>query len=143
VELFYNTASTEVSALQEVKVREIMTRKVITVPPTMTVDELLDKIARHHHTGFPVTDVSNKIVGIVTLQDAMTVDKETRKSISVGDIATKDLVVAFPDDSVAEALEKMSQHNVGRLLVVDEKDRLSLMGILTRSDIMHTLKRNL
>jgi predicted transcriptional regulator len=44
---------------------------------------------------------------------------------------------------VAEALEKMSQHNVGRLLVVDEKDRLSLMGILTRSDVMHTLKRNL
>jgi CIC family chloride channel protein len=73
----------------------------------------------------------------------MTVDKEIRKSISVGDIATKDLVVAFPDDSVAGALEKMSQHNVGRLLVVDEKDRLLLMGILTRSDVMHTLKRNL
>jgi coenzyme F420 hydrogenase subunit beta len=143
VELFYNTASTEVNALQEVKVREVMTRKVITVPPTMTIDELLDKIARHHHTGFPVIDVSNKIVGIVTLQDAMTVGKEVRKSVSVGDIATKDLVVAFPDDSVAGAFEKMSQHNVGRLLVVDEKDRLLLMGILTRSDVMHTLKRNL
>ena len=143
VELFYKTASTEISMLQEVKVREIMTRKVTTVPPAMTVDELLDKIAKHHHTGFPVTDESNRIVGIVTLQDAMTITKETRKSVSVGEIATKDLVVVSPDDSAYEALEKMSQHNVGRLLVVDQKDNSLLLGILTRSDVMHALRKNL
>ena len=143
VELFYSTASTEVSALQEVKAREIMTRKVITVPPTMTVDELLDRIAKHHHTGFPVTDELNRIVGIVTLQDAMAVAKEIRKSVSVGEIATKDLVVVSPDDSAYEALEKMSQHNVGRLLVVDQKDNSLLLGILTRSDVMHVLRKDL
>jgi len=143
VELFYKTASTEISTLQEVKVREIMTRKVITLPPAMTVDELLDKIAKHHHTGFPVTDESNRIVGIVTLQDAMTVAKEIRKSVSVGEIATKDLVVVSPENSAYEALEKMSQHNVGRLLVVDQKDNSLLLGILTRSDVMHALRKNL
>jgi CIC family chloride channel protein len=108
----------------------------------MTVDEFLDKIAKHHHTGFPVIDESNKIVGIVTFQDAMKVAKENRKSVSVWEIATKDLVVVLPDDTAARALEKMSQHDVGRLLVVNGKHKLSLLGILTRSDVMHALKKN-
>jgi coenzyme F420 hydrogenase subunit beta len=142
IEFFYKTATTETSMLDEVKVREIMTKKVTTVQPTFTVDELLGKIAKQHHIGFPVIDESDKIVGIVTLQDAMHVDKEQRNSILVGEIATKDLVVAFPDDSVAEAFEKMSQHHVGRLLVVDEKDKRLLLGILTRSDVLRIFRKN-
>ena len=62
-----------------------------------------------------------------------------REQYSVGEIATKNLVVAFPDNSVAEAFDKMSKHNVGRLLVVDKKDTRSLLGILTRSDVMYAL----
>jgi CBS domain-containing protein len=50
--------------------------------------------------------------------------------------------VAFPDDSVAEAFEKMSQHHVGRLLVVDEKDKRLLLGILTRSDVLRIFRKN-
>jgi len=51
----------------------------------------------------------------------MKVAKEKRSSVSVSEIATKDLVVIFPDNSVAEAFEKMSKHNIGRLLVIDKK----------------------
>jgi CIC family chloride channel protein len=109
----------------------------------MTVNELLDKIAKHHHIGFPIVGESKQIVGIVTLQDAMKVAKEKRSSIPVGEIGTKRLVVVFPDDSVAEAFEKMGKHNVGRLLVVDERDERSLLGILTRSDVMYALRKNL
>ena len=143
MEFLSKTTSTEISMLREVKVKEIMTKKVTTVPLSMTVDELMDRISKHHHIGFPVTDESNRIMGIVTLQDAMTVDREIRKSVSVGEIATKNLVVVFPDDSAYEALEKMDRHNVGRLLVVDQKDTSSFLGILTRSDVMHALIKNL
>ena len=139
VEFVYKTIATEISMLEEVKVGEIMTKKVIAVPPNMTVDELLDEIAEHHHIGFPIVNETNTIVGIVTLQDAMKVAKEKRNSLSVGEIGTKDLIVAFPDNSVAEAFKRMSKHNVGRLLVVDEKNTRLLLGILTRSDVMHTL----
>jgi len=139
VEFVHKTISTEISILDEMEVGEIMMKKVITVSPTMTVSELLDEIAKHHHIGFPIVDESKQIVGIVTLQDAMKVAKEKRSSIPVGEIGTKRLVVAFPHNSVAEAFEKMSKHNVGRLLVVDKKDSRLLLGILTRSDVMHAL----
>ena len=139
VEFVYKTISTEIGILGELKVGEIMTKEVIAVPPTMTINELFDEIAKHHHIGFPIMDESKQVVGIVTLQDAMKVAKEQRSSISVGEIGTKGLVVVFPDDSVAEAFEKMSKHHVGRLLVVDKKDTHLLLGILTRSDVMHAL----
>ena len=143
VEFLYKTMTTEIKMLDDVKVGEIMTEKVTTVPPTMTVNQLLDTIAKHHHIGFPVMDKSNRIAGVVTLQDAMKVAKENRSSVSVDEIATKKLLAVFPNDSVAEAFEKMSKNNVGRILVVNEKDRSLLLGILTRSDVMRALRKNL
>jgi coenzyme F420 hydrogenase subunit beta len=143
VELYYRAAPAETTALRELKVKAIMTRKVASVEPTLTVDGLLRKIAKYHHIGFPIVDESNRVTGMVTLQDAMKVAEEIRKTVSVSEIATKDLVVVFPDDSVAKALEKMSKCDVGRLLVVDKKDKRLIRGILTRSDVMQALRKNL
>ncbi|MDH5482069.1 MAG: Coenzyme F420 hydrogenase/dehydrogenase, beta subunit C-terminal domain [Candidatus Bathyarchaeota archaeon] len=134
--------ASEISTLKEVKVGEVMTKKVVTLTPSMTVNELLDEIAKHHHIGFPIMSESNKIVGIITLQDAMKVDKEKRNSVLLDEICTKSLVVVFPEDSVIEAFEKMSKYNVGRLLVVHKRDKRTLLGILTRSDVMHALRKH-
>jgi coenzyme F420 hydrogenase subunit beta len=130
----------ETHVLEEMKVEQIMTKNVVTLTPTMTVNELFDQIAEHHHIGFPIINESNKLVGIITLQDAMKVAKEKRNSISLGEICTKKLVTAFPEDSVAEAFEKMNKHNIGRLLVVDRNNAHLLLGIITRSDVMHALR---
>jgi len=40
-----------------------------------------------------------------------------------------------------EDFKKMSEHNIGRLLVVDENDKSLLLGILTRSDVMQAFKK--
>jgi len=39
-----------------------------------------------------------------------------------------------------EAYEKMNKHKVGRVLVVDRKDSRKLLGIVTKTDIIHTLR---
>jgi coenzyme F420 hydrogenase subunit beta len=140
-EIYSIPSGNQISRLESMKVKEIMTRRVTAVSPTDTVHDLLDKIAKHHHVGFPVIDVSNKVCGIVTLQDAMNVDEEKRDAVIVGDIAARSLVMVFPDSSVDEAIRKMSEHGVGRLLVVDENDVYSLLGILTRSDVMHAMNK--
>jgi len=133
----------ETRMLEEMKVEQIMTKNVVVLAPTMTVNELFDKIAEHHHIGFPVVNESKKLAGIITLQDAMKVAKEKRNNVSLGEICTKSLVTAFPEDSVAEAFEKMNKHNIGRLLVVDRNDMHLLLGILTRSDVIHALRTKL
>lgn len=139
-ELFVRPRPSEISLLEGVKVERIMTRDLVALPPTLTVKQLFEKIAEHHHIGFPIINGSDKVIGIVTLQDAMKIAEEKRSSVSIGEICTKSLVTIFPDNSVAEALEKFSKHNVGRLLVVDKTNKRKLVGILTRSDIMHTIR---
>jgi CBS domain-containing protein len=52
----------------------------------------------------------------------------------------KKLVTTLPEESVAEAFEKMNKHDIGRLLVVSKENKETLLGILTRSDIIHALR---
>jgi coenzyme F420 hydrogenase subunit beta len=140
-DFLYKTEATETSILEDVKVSEIMTKKVATVSSTTTVAGLLGKVARLHHIGFPVVNDSNQVVGIVTLQDVVNVAEDKRGAVSVSEIATTRLITVSPDSSAGEAFRKMSRNKVGRLLVVDEKDPGVLRGILTRSDIMQALKK--
>ncbi|GEM_PF-324972 len=131
----------EVKLLEEVKVEEIMTRNVISLTSDVTVAEFLENIAKYHHVGFPVKDAAGRLIGIATLQDAMKVPKENRNSTTVGEICSKKLVTIYPDNSVAEAFDKMVSHDIGRLLVVNRRDKHMLLGIITRSDIMHALRK--
>ncbi|MBS7646698.1 CBS domain-containing protein [Candidatus Bathyarchaeota archaeon] len=140
-ELFVRPRPSEFSLLERVNVEQIMTKNVVTLPPTLTISQFFKKIAEHHHIGFPVINESGKIIGIVTLQDAMKIPEEKRNNVSIGEIYTKKLITIYPNNSVAEALEKMDKHNVGRLLVFDKNDKL--VGILTRSDIMHLIRKTL
>jgi len=71
----------------------------------------------------------------------MKVPKENRNSTTVGEICSKKLVTIYPDNSVAEAFDKMVSHDIGRLLVVNRRDKHMLLGIITRSDIMHALRK--
>jgi coenzyme F420 hydrogenase subunit beta len=138
-ELFVRPRPNEISLLERVNVEQVMTKNVITLPSTLTVSQFFQKIAEHHHTGFPVIDGTGKVIGVITLQDAMKVAEEKRNNVSIGEICTKRLITIYPDKSVAEALKKMEKHKVGRLLVFDKTEH-KLVGILTRSDIMHLIK---
>ena len=131
----------EVSVLSEVKVEDIMTKKVITVKPEMKVSNLLEIMVKHHHMGYPVTDEKGKLIGMVTFEDLMGVPKERRDKVIVKEIAKKNLILTYPDESVLDALRKMEQYDIGRLPVVDPENHKFILGVITRSDVLHALGR--
>jgi CBS domain-containing protein len=51
----------------------------------------------------------------------------------VSDIATKDVVTIEPDQDVEEARRLLAQHQLDRLVVVEEGDRL--VGIISEADL--------
>lgn len=131
----------ETSIMAEARIKDIMTREVMTVHLQINISQLLDIMIRHHHIGYPVVNEGGELIGIVTFEDVMKVSEDKRSEVSVDQIAKKKLVTAHPDDSVLEAFEKMSEHEIGRLLIVDPRNPKKLCGILTRTDIMHALGR--
>jgi len=85
---------------------------------------------------FRKLSVEQNIMAILEMQK---IPKRERDKVVVGDICRKKLISTNPEESVLDALKKMEQNNIGRILVVDRNDPKKLLGILTKHDVMHVL----
>jgi len=83
------------------------------------------------HQGFPVVAADGRLVGVVTRRDILKGEAETR----VGEVVARAPVVAYAHWTLREAADEMVHHGVGRLPVVD-RERHTVLGILTRSDLL-------
>jgi Zn-dependent protease/CBS domain-containing protein len=122
------------AAFEGVSVRDLMTpaEELHTVPPETTVAQLIDRMFRERHTGYPVTR-GGELLGLVTLEDAQSVRPVERDAYLVEEVMTTDLVTVDAGADAMTAFVEMQEANVGRLLVVD---RGKLVGLVTRSDLM-------
>ncbi len=103
----------------------------ITIPPTMTVREVLQLTRMHRISGLPVVE-NGKIVGIVTNRDLRF---ETRYDETVGNIMTpRDRLVTVREGATTdEAKALMHKHRLERVLVIN--DAWELRGLMTVKDI--------
>ena len=132
--------SREEAFLSSLTIEEVMTKDVISLPPKTTVEELEKMMIKGHHVGYPVVDEKGKLIGIVTFEDMIKVPPEKRSETRVEEIASKKLIIAYPDESVLEAYKKMMKYKIGRILIVEKENPTKLIGIITRTDVMHTLR---
>ncbi|EKF84850.1 CBS domain-containing protein [Methanobacterium formicicum] len=121
--------------LEGIKVKEIMTPQVRTVPPATQVEELMEVMFQNKHMGYPVTDGDN-LLGIITFNDISRANKGDEKK-PVTEFMTRDVIITHPEEPLNDALAKLSQANIGRLPVVEDNQ---LVGIISRTDIMRAME---
>ncbi|MBK5108376.1 MAG: chloride channel protein [Anaerolineales bacterium] len=128
----------DIDVMQAVKVKEIMTTDLDCVSPDLPLSSLAEFFNTSHHHGLPVCDTAGNLVGIVTLQDLeKALSDPGIENMKVIDIATTgDLLVTYPEESVWEALRRLSIRDVGRLPVLENRDSHKLVGLIRRSDIV-------
>jgi len=127
----------ETSPMRTVTAGEVMTRNFPTVPPTMPISELVTKLRKTGHHGFPVVDKDGNLCGMVTLSDIEAVmSKGKPEGITVGDIASKSVILAYPDQYLHDVLVSSGTRDVGRIPVVDRNNPKHLLGVLRRHDII-------
>jgi coenzyme F420 hydrogenase subunit beta len=129
----------ETDALAKFKVADIMTKDVSTISKDSTINDLLDCMTREHHIGYPVVNSKSEPIGMVTLEEASAIDKSKRGEVRVEQVMRKDVVTGSPDETGLDVLKKMEMYEAGRVLIVDPKDESKLLGILTKTDLMHAL----
>jgi len=132
----------ESEALAEVKVEEIMTRKVLTVGEDETVERLLDRMVIEHHIGYPVLNEKNEPVGEVTLVEAAQIDKTKRKETRVEQVMRNRLVTAKLGETGLDVFKKMTKNETGRVVVLDPTDKNKIIGIVTKADLMDALTKH-
>jgi Zn-dependent protease/CBS domain-containing protein len=125
-------------ALAGEKVRRFMVASPITVPRSISVQEMVEgHVLRHQRKSFPVVE-GDRVFGLVTLDDVKAVPREDWPRRTVGEIARAaepDLVIG-PDAEAVDALARMSRLGVSRLLVTEGG---RLLGILSLRDLLDFL----
>lgn len=132
----------DVDVLAGLSVSEAMTQEPYIVRDEVELPALEQAFYETHQHSFPVLDRSDALVGIVSLQDL-----ERAKSypgwekLKVGNISTRDLLVAYPDESVGVALRRLAVRDVGMLPVVSRREPGRLLGTIRRDEILKAYKR--
>jgi Zn-dependent protease/predicted transcriptional regulator len=123
-------------ALGELRVRDIMTTEVRTVPADATVHDLIeDYFIRYTYGGYPVVK-DGRVVGLVTLRELRNTPVEGRATMRVERVMVplETGLVVDPATPVVDALSRMTTGRPRRLVVL-ERERL--VGLITANGILH------
>ena len=145
------------------RVKDVMTKKIITTSRSTTVHELINVFLKHHIHLIPVVEKDCTLVGIASLTSLIKIfmpryfdliddfsfienfglldqvflaqgSEDTERLFLVDDIMIEKVVTASPEDSLLKASATMNAHNVERLPVIDPDNKL--IGIISQSDIV-------
>ena len=145
----------------EMLVRDVMTKNVLSITKYESIMEVANILTEKNISGLPVVDKENKVIGIITQADILSMVgvsrehtfkdllkymlgerlPERRIGDLVGDIMTSPALTIKPDANIAEAVKIMDEKRIRRLTVVDENNLL--IGILTRADILKAVIKKL
>jgi len=127
----------DIEILATIRVGEVMRADPDTLSENMSLHQASDELARTRRQGMAVVNTENELVGMLTLQDIDLAVEQNQENSTVGEICTRDLAITRPNETLADALEQMSERDLGRLPVVDGDNPRRLVGILRRVDVIH------
>lgn len=148
--------------MKTLRVEDVMTRTVVMVREDTPFKELVRRMIEHRVSGVPVLNDEDRLVGIVTEADLLTIEegkvepKRRRsflewfiqpariaeladKDVRAEDIMTPSVVTAGPEMKVPEAAKLMLDAQVKRLPVVDDEGKV--LGIVSRRDLLSPFLR--
>lgn len=129
--------------LEKLKVKDIMTREVITVPSSMDVVFAFEKLMKYKISALPVVD-EGKLMGIVTATDLghnLILDKY-EIGTTVAEVMVKNVINVKSEDDLLTAIQKMSEYGqeegiLNQLVVMDDDN---IKGIISDGDIIRAIK---
>ena len=118
--------------------KELMTADPVCCSPSDKVKKAAKKMKKHNVGSIPVIDnkKSRQLIGIVTDRDlAMKVIGKGReaKATKVKDVMSRKVVTCSPEDTVQQAFDAMSTHQLRRIVIVDEVN--AVQGIISQADV--------
>ncbi len=144
------------------KAKDIMTKNIISVSPSTTIEELARLLIEHTISGVPVVDNEGRIQGIITQNDLISknsrlhiptivrlfdayitlgtskLENDIKKmaATTVGDICTKEVITIDEEASVEQIATVMTEKKIHLLPVVKEG---KLIGIIGKKDIIKAI----
>ena len=145
---FHLSREYSVDPLEILLVREVMRTSLVAFPASQTPRELavsfkLDHSPRGQHL-YPVVEDDRRVVGAITRKDIRKLLAEpARTGAPLGELARRQLVVAYPDEPLRIIVNRMAESGFTRMPVVDSPEGGKLMGLVSLEDLLRARTRNL
>jgi len=117
--------------MSKLRVKDYMTRKVVTLSPDNTVEDAIKLIEKTGHDSFPVVN-NGYLVGYVSSIDLLMKDPKTK----IRDVMKKEVHVAKENMPLKDVARVMFRTGHSKLPVVDDEGRL--VGIISNIDIIRS-----
>jgi CBS domain-containing protein len=140
--------SAAIKSYQQVVIQDVLedvpvSHMMRTDPPSVRVhssvsDIVHNSVMKSDDYAFPVID-DNRLVGLVTLDDVRSVQRDAWDSTPVREIMTpySELVTTSAEEDATDAWQKLLRQDVRQLPVVQNRE---LVGVLRRRDIIRWLQ---
>jgi CBS domain-containing protein len=135
----------------DITVADWMTTNVITTNPMTAISAAHQLMQEKQIRRLPVVD-NGKLVGIITIGDVREASPSDATTLSIWElnylwsqltvqkVMTRNTLTVNPTTPILDAAEKMLDHKVSGLPVVNDKNQL--IGVITESDIFRMLVRS-
>jgi len=116
----------------------------IVVRADASLADAIQLMDRHHVHGLPVVDHTGALVGVLSQTDlnrARTTEYlwSSWPGLSVRHLMTSPAITIHRSTPLIVAARKMEQHQIHRLVVVEDGDDTSPIGVLSMTDLIHAL----
>ncbi|GAB3681728.1 chloride channel protein [Salinisphaera aquimarina] len=139
----------EVDPLERADIGSVMETQPLRIREDARLDSIapllgMSKQASAHCDALVVVDADEALVGILTRSDVLRAQTEhIDNSLTAGVLCTRNPVVAFPDETVREAVHRLLYHDIGRLPVVARHDKTRLVGYIDRAAVIAAHRRGM
>lgn len=113
------------------KIKDIMSRDIVTCTPTDLISEIAQSMRALDIGCMPVVE-GPRVIGMITDRDIVTRAVAENGPRFVKDVMSHEVISVGPEASSEEAAEIMAQHRIRRLPVIKNN---SLVGFLALADL--------
>ena len=135
--------------MERTKVKDVMTRGVLTIHETASVREAVKLMAVYDISGLAVTSSADVVTGVLSEMDIIKVLDEDLEEVKIAEIMTSPAISMGQQESLRRACQIMKEKNIHRLIIHSQD--VSLLanskgpptslpcGILSVSDVIEYL----
>lgn len=116
-------------------IRDLMTKNVISICENEPVEAAAKLMKQYNIGSLPVHNESGKLRGIITDRDIVlryVASSRENEKIDVGEIMTRNIIMADSNDRPAEVVRKMGDRQIRRVPIANEG---RLVGMLSLADV--------
>ncbi len=136
-----------VDVLEGIKISDVYDpgRRVVLIPESMSLDEIVHSLVKTSQHYFPVVDQESNLVGIFSADDVRTYlyDDTLWHLVNARDVMNPNVVAVTPQDDLNTALGHFTALNVDELPVVDPDNRKQLMGMIRHKELIAAYNRRI